>query len=160
MAGLPIIFGWGKKGKPIGYVGIDKCPNCKNYVHFSIYEYSNRVNLYFVPVAKFNKKSYLVCPVCEAGYELDGELKDYYFNEMFSSMNPEDTQEIFTEASKIISKNLGKVLSREDIGMDEQVQILIDMCIKKINPKYKNEEYIDKVSRKAFKCLIDQDRPE
>ena len=26
--------------------------------------------------------------------------------------------------------------------------------------KYNNEEYVDKVSRKAFKCLIDQDRPE
>jgi len=50
MSGLPVVFGWGKKGKFIGYVGIDKCPNCKNYVHFSIYEYSNRVNIYFVPI--------------------------------------------------------------------------------------------------------------
>lgn len=160
MAGLPVVFGWGKKGKNIGYVGIDKCPNCKHYVHFSIYEYSNRVNVYFVPVAKFNKKNYLVCPVCDAAYELTGELKDHYFAEMFSSMNADDTQDIFSNSIEIISDNFGETLEREDIDMDEKVQILIDMCIKKMNSKYHNEEYIDKVARMAFKYLIDQDKPQ
>ena len=160
MAGLPVVFGWVKKGKNIGYVGIDKCPNCKHYVHFSIYEYSNRVNVYFVPVAKFNKKNYLVCPVCDAAYELTGELKDHYFAEMFSSMNAGDTQDIFSNSIEIISDNFGETLEREDIDMDEKVQILIDMCIKKMNSKYHNEEYIDKVARMAFKYLIDQDKPQ
>lgn len=160
MAGLPVIFGWGKKGKPIGYVGIDKCPNCRHYVHFSIYEYANRVNVYFVPVAKFNKKHYLVCPVCDAAYELTGDLKDHYFDEMFSSMNSEDTQDIFSSSLEIISDNFGETLEREDIDMDEKVKILIDMCIKKLNPKYKNKDYIDKIARMAFKYLIDQDKPE
>lgn len=35
--GLPVLFGWGKKGKQVGYIGIDKCPNCKNYVHLNLY---------------------------------------------------------------------------------------------------------------------------
>ena len=160
MAGLPVVFGWGKKGKPIGYVGIDKCPNCKHYVHLSIYEYSSRINVYFVPVAKFNKKHYLVCPVCDAAYELTGDLKDHYFAEMFSSMNADDTQDIFSSSIEIISDNFGETLEREDIDMDEKVQILIDMCIKKMNSKYHNEEYIDKVARMAFKYLIDQDKPQ
>jgi len=160
MSGLPVVFGWGKKGKFIGYVGIDKCPNCKNYVHFSIYEYSNRVNIYFVPIVKFNKKNYLVCPICEAAYELTDNLKEYYFSEMFSAMNSEDTQEIFSSSLEIITENFGDVLNREDINMDEKVQILIDMCIKKLNSKFKNEKYVDKVARMAFSYLLDQDKAE
>lgn len=159
MAGLPVIFGWGKKGKFIGYVGIDKCPNCKHYVHFSIYEYSNRINIYFVPVAKFNKKEYLVCPVCDAAYELTGNLKNYYFSEMFSSMDSETTQEIFSKSLEIIGDNFKDILEREDIDIDEKVKILIDMCIKKLNPKYANKSYIDKVAKMAFKFLVDQDKP-
>lgn len=160
MAGLPVVFGWGKKGKPIGYVGIDKCPNCKHYVHFSIYEYSNRVNVYFVPVVKFNKKHYLVCPVCDAAYELTGELKDYYFSQMYSSMNSEDTQEIFSRSVEIIADNFEKILDVDDDNASEKVQQLIDECIKDLNPKYHNLDYIDKVARLALKYLLDKDKPE
>lgn len=158
MAGLPVVFGWGKKGKVIGYVGIDKCPNCKQYVHFSIYEYSNRINVYFVPVAKFNKKHYLVCPVCEAAYELTGELKEHYFYEMFNSMSPEDTEEIFSESMDIISENFINVFEQNDINTEDKVEILINKCVERLNDKYNNENYIDKIARIALKCLFDQDK--
>ena len=159
MAGLPIVFGWGKKGKEIGYVGIDKCPNCKHYVHFSIYEYSNRVNVYFVPVVKFNKKHYLVCHVCDAAYELTGDLKDHYFEEMYNSMDSEISQDIFSTSLEIISNNFEKLLENNELEIEEKVNSLIDMCVKKLNRKYHNKEYIDKVARMALKCILDNDKP-
>lgn len=156
MSGIPVLFGWGKKGKPIGYVGIDKCPNCKNYVHFSIYEYSNRINVYFVPVVKFNKKYYLVCPVCDAAYELTGDLKNYYFEEMYNSMDAEVSQDIFSTSLEIISDNFAELFENEELEMDEKVNVLIEMCVEKLNIRYQNKEYIDKIARIAFNCFLDK----
>lgn len=158
MSGMPIIFGWGKKGKNIGYVGIEKCPNCKNYVHFSIYEYSNRINVYFISVAKFNKKHYLVCPVCDAAYELTNDIKDYYFEEMYKSMGADISQDIFSTSIEIISNNFANLLENEELEMEDKIDKLIEMCIKKLNKKYHNREYIDKIARTAFKCLLDDDK--
>jgi hypothetical protein len=71
-----IIAGWGKKGKEIAYYGMMKCPACRNHCDHRLYEYSNRVTLYFVPVAKFNVKHVLVCDICDAGREMDPKKKD------------------------------------------------------------------------------------
>lgn len=158
MTDLPILFGWGKKGKPIGYIGIEKCPNCKNYVHFSIYEYSNRINIYFIPVAKFNKKSYLVCPVCDAAFELTGDLKKYYFSEMLYSMNIDDTQEIFSKSLDIIIDNFDNILTKDKTTSEDKIDMIINMCIKKLKTKYNNEVYIDKIARIALKFLLDDDK--
>lgn len=160
MTKVPIIFGWGKKGKKIGYVGIDKCQNCKHYVHFSIYEYSNRVNIYFVPVVKFNKKHYLVCPVCDAAYELTGDLKEYYFDEMFNSMNAEISQDIFSTSLEIIESNFEfKISENNELDAVKTINSLIDICIEKLDVKYHNKKYIDKVARTALKYVFDDDKP-
>lgn len=159
MAGLPIIFGWGKKGKKIGYIGIDKCQNCKNYVHFHIYEYANNVNVYFISIAKFNRKNYLVCPVCDVAYELTDGLKEYYFEKMYDSMNPEITQDIFTKSLEIISKNFTKTMENNNGNIQVTVDTLIKHCVNEINENYHNKNYIDKVSRIAFNYLLDKDTP-
>ena len=160
MARIPVVFGWGKKGKEIGYVGIDKCPNCRHYVHFYIYEYANRVNVYFVPIAKFNKKHYLVCPVCDAAYELSDDLKNEYFSKMYSAMDSQSSQDIFSTSIEIISENIEEEFSKDNIEIDEKISNLINLCIKKLDKKYHNKEYIDKVARVAFQYLLDEDKPE
>jgi hypothetical protein len=65
-----IIFGWGKEAKKVAFVGIAKCENCRNYGPFHLYEIAKKVTLYFVPVAKFSRKYYSVCSICEAGFEV------------------------------------------------------------------------------------------
>lgn len=66
-----LFVGWGKKGKEIAYAGIEKCPHCRNWTHFAIFETTKRVTLYFVPVASWDRKAYLVCGTCETAWELE-----------------------------------------------------------------------------------------
>lgn len=66
-----IIFGWGKNSKEIGKGLIQECPNCKNVRQWIIVETSKKVSLYFVPVAKWNKEFFCICPVCNNGIKLD-----------------------------------------------------------------------------------------
>lgn len=68
-----LIAGWGGKEKPVGFLGIEKCDNCKNYGFFNLFEISKKISLFFVPVANYSKKYYAVCEICKAGYELDDE---------------------------------------------------------------------------------------
>ncbi len=65
-----IIGGWGKKSKKIADAGFFKCENCNNIATFEVHELANSISLYFIPVAKWSKKVYLVCSICQAGYEL------------------------------------------------------------------------------------------
>lgn len=72
---IPIIVGHGKDSESIArYVG--KCPICGNVTTLKMYEASSHVNLYFVPMGKFNKYYYLACPLCGHMVELSKEQKD------------------------------------------------------------------------------------
>src|SRR3989344_1062719 len=74
---MPILAGWGGKRKRIGNFGMQKCPNCHNWQAQGIYELSRQATLYFIPVAKWGKEYYVICPICEAGMPiLEGKLEE------------------------------------------------------------------------------------
>ena len=66
-----IIAGWKKKAKQLAYLGVKKCPHCNNYCHFYVIEMADKPSLFFVPVAKLNKKHYAICSLCEICWEVD-----------------------------------------------------------------------------------------
>ena len=76
-----LIIGWGKKSKKVADIGLMKCKNCHNIVGFELRELSKKVSLYFVPVAKWAKEYYMVCPVCDAGYKIEKEDKNKLIEE-------------------------------------------------------------------------------
>lgn len=78
---LPIIAGWGKDAKVIAYLGLRKCPNCRNYDHWQLHEVQKKVTAFFVPVAKWGAKYYMVCNVCQASYEMDSAQKQQLLKE-------------------------------------------------------------------------------
>ena len=84
---FPIIWGWGSKSKKIGDAGYMNCNNCNNFSWFTIRQLAKEFNLYFISVAKWNRKYYLVCEICNAGYEID---KDKINNILFESQNIPD----------------------------------------------------------------------
>ena len=65
-----IIFGWGGRHKVLGEGFFIGCPNCGNATQWPVVETSKHVSLYFVPIAKWNKQYWMVCPVCSCGVEL------------------------------------------------------------------------------------------
>lgn len=92
-----LIGGWGKKSKKIADAGLLKCKNCNNTASFEVRELANTASLFFVPVAKWNKKRYLVCPICEAGYELSEEDTKKLLQEIASLPSNDVSTEIWNK---------------------------------------------------------------
>jgi len=96
-----IIGGWGKKSKKIADAGLLKCKNCNNTAAFEVRELANTASLYFIPVAKWNKKTYLVCPICEAGYELSEDDAKKLMQEIASLPSNDTSTEIWNKVDAL-----------------------------------------------------------
>lgn len=153
--GVPILFGWGKKGKVAGYVGIDKCPNCKNYSHFQLYEYANNVNLYFIPVAKWNKKIYLVCSSCDAAWELNDELKEEMLDKALKSPSPDIVNKIWDKVDEIVDKDFAAIIEKEP---ENWVELMVEKCIAKLCDEVSDVAAIREVTLKYLQCSFDKDK--
>jgi len=154
--GIPIIFGWGKKGKQVGYIGIDKCPNCRNYTHLFLYEYANNINIYFVPVAKFNKKLYLVCSTCDAAWELTEELKKEMLEVSITTLDVATTTYIWNEIIRFFDDNQEEYMKKYDINA---LTALYNDCIDKIEEDVGDRDYVSRVARKVLQSMGDDDTP-
>lgn len=72
---IPIIAGYGKRGEVLeSFVAV--CPFCGRKTTLKIYQTSNNIRLYFVPMGRFNKHYYLVCHLCDKAYELSQWERD------------------------------------------------------------------------------------
>lgn len=72
--GIPIIAGYGSRDKCLASF-VSTCPFCGKQTTLKIYETSNNINVYFVPIAKFNKHYYLMCHLCDKALEISKEKK-------------------------------------------------------------------------------------
>lgn len=145
-----IIAGWGKKAKELAFVGIHKCPKCKNHVPMYLYELANRISLYFIPVAKFNKKNYLVCSLCENGFEIDEERKNIFLQA--STELPDSTQVL------LVWKELGNRLKEKVASYQEGQPCPMDQVVEDLLGLYP-EDTIYYVVECAEAMILDEDRP-
>ena len=99
-----IIIGWGKQSKKIADVGIMKCKNCNNYSAFEVRELASNIKLYFIPLVKWDKKTYLVCTTCDAGYELNEEGKKEILQETIKIPDNETSIEMFNKVDSLFVK--------------------------------------------------------
>lgn len=67
------LLNWGSKGKRVCSGGIHFCDNCKHITTTEVRVIEKSVGLFFVPVARWDKKFYLVCNVCSAGVPILSE---------------------------------------------------------------------------------------
>ena len=154
--GLPVLFGWGKKGKQVGYIGIDKCPNCKNYAHLYLYEYASVFRLYFIPVLKWNKKLYLVCSKCDAAWELNGEIKDELIEESLTSLPMETTTLLWNKVGKVIDENLDILMKKYP---EDFISPMVETCIANLCDEISDIVSIRKMSLKYLEMIFDEDKP-
>lgn len=96
-----LLFGWGKKSKKLADAGIMKCKNCNNYSTFEVRELAKNINVYFIPIAKWDKRTFLVCTICEAGYELTKEGREKILQEMMTIPDNKTSVEIFNKIDSL-----------------------------------------------------------
>ncbi len=117
-----IIIGWGKQSKKIADAGIMKCKNCNNYSAFEVRELANNIKLYFIPIAKWGKKTYLVCTICDAGYELNEEGKKEILQETIKIPDNKTSIEIFNKVDSLFVKYAESKAMKDLKGWDREVK--------------------------------------
>ena len=68
---MVFVGGWGRSNKTIGIGPLLECDNCNNTNNFKVFETSRKATLYFIPVAKWERQYWMVCPICSYGTELE-----------------------------------------------------------------------------------------
>lgn len=64
------VFGWGSGSKQLGDGFIHTCSQCRNRRQASVVETSKKITLYWLPIAKWSKQYYYICPVCSHGFKI------------------------------------------------------------------------------------------
>lgn len=141
-----ILVGWGKNAKHEADLGIMKCSNCSNYAPFVLITTKRKATLYFIPVAKWDKKYYMMCGVCEAGLEMDEEKAQELIREVISYPSNDLALEIFSKMEDKISSSIEKLLESETNTGEEFVKTFTDKVIE--NAK------ADGYQEKDINCVI------
>lgn len=69
-----LIFGWGHQiTKNLGITFKNYCSNCNNNDYWQLLRITTWFTLFFIPVIPYERKYFLMCPVCEKGVYLEGE---------------------------------------------------------------------------------------
>lgn len=142
-----IFVGWGKNIKKIGYYGVLKCSHCKNYADFDVCELSNNIKLYFVTVAKYNKKRYLRCAACSCGYELD----EGQYNEILALLPKRFDKATTDEIWDLIDAKIAQ--SEGTIDVED-----VDKIKAELVEKYKNAENVSEIVDMYLQCVVDDDK--
>lgn len=67
-----LIYGWGRKLKPVApIVKFDECPNCGMPSVWYLAVLKKDINVFFIPVARWNSAFYLLCSACQGSIEVD-----------------------------------------------------------------------------------------
>jgi len=71
------IFIWGRKAyaEELGYL-VQECPQCRTVGPFRVVETKKKFTVYFVPTFSYSRKIYLLCPACQASFEVPAEHVD------------------------------------------------------------------------------------
>ena len=68
------IFGWGHQiTKNYGVTFKNHCSSCNNEEYWQLLRITTWFTLFFIPVIPYERKYFLMCPVCEKGVYLDSD---------------------------------------------------------------------------------------
>jgi len=143
------IVGWGKNAKAVAYLGIGKCPNCRNYTHMYLYEVKKKISLMFVPVAKFDTHHFIVCSTCQAAAEIPPEKVDEVLRD--STLVPSQADYID------IWNSFMEVADDDHIDTEEQGLAAIEARASALKGQYSGD-HVDKVLGVVAAYLSDDDK--
>jgi hypothetical protein len=128
------IANWGDKRKIVCEASIQRCDNCKNVSAFSIITDEKTAGLFFIPVAKWDKKYYLVCHTCSAGTPFV-QGKENEAIRMFTELpNHQLGAEIYNKLDNACAEFFKK---------DKDIGKFVDYALKTLLPKwgYKEKDF-------------------
>jgi len=138
------LAGLGSNVKRIGNAGFQKCPNCNNWKPQGVYEISKQATAFFVPIAKWSKEYYVICPICQAGLP----VKEGKLNELLqkSITIPDDQKatEIWSDIDSVTVANLVEILKTTGGTSGDNhaaLAILMQTIQKEIACKYTKEHF-------------------
>jgi hypothetical protein len=65
------IIGGGIRAKPLGASHPRICPRCHNTEPWTVYETSKYLSLFFVTIARWNRRYHMTCPICHETLDID-----------------------------------------------------------------------------------------
>jgi hypothetical protein len=153
-----IIYGWGKDLRQVAYAGIEKCPNCKNYGHFWICEHSSHAKLYFIKVAKWNKKLLYMCETCERGWEIEDSAKEDAIKRTIGLPTGQQCMEMLTRLNSAVNNALTGAGAEGQEETGRLIGNVFTEAVKELKRSYQ-EDHVGYVAGRFIAYLQDQDRP-
>ena len=153
-----IIVGKGSDLKKIGFAGIEKCSNCKNYAPFWVCEYSHKLTAYFIPVVRYNRQLLYLCETCNQAFTIKEGMEDGAIKDTVAAPSREDAQAIWNE----FDERLVDVV-RRNAGQDRATvaRLIADTMEKTIDRLKRNYQpvHVDYVHYRFAQYLADDDGP-
>jgi len=146
---------WGKKLKPLGYAGIEKCENCKNYCNFWISEHASQVKAYFIQVAKFKKKILYHCEICNASWEIAKSKKDEMLRFSTALPTPENCWHLW-ESLNDTATAAAKSACNGDVW--DLVAAALKAQLQTLDRRFPSD-HVAYVGKQYLEFLQDEDRP-
>lgn len=66
-----IVWGWGSRVKDNGPIAPMRCPQCGSNAHFHWVHTNKNFKLYWVPIIPYASQELLLCPICQAGMQVE-----------------------------------------------------------------------------------------
>lgn len=150
-----IFYGWGRDLEKVAYAGINKCRACKNYAHFWIGQSARYVELYFVKVAKYNKKFYFYCDSCHQGVEIEPSRKDEILRATVAFPSHADTEEMWNHFASLWNEVVKHPVPEERAQM---FSLALRQTAERLKERFQ-PEHVDYVLARYVECVTDSDPP-
>jgi hypothetical protein len=153
-----VFYGWGKDLKNVAYAGIEKCPHCKNWTHFSVCEQSSHATLYFVKVARWNKKRVFVCGTCSHGWEIDADKFDAFIRQTISLPSKENCAMMWHYFDRIASSAIDGAQAEGPAAVVPAVRNALAAAIETLDRTYQ-QDHVRYVAQRFVASLQDHTPP-
>jgi hypothetical protein len=154
-----IIVGKGSDLKKIGFAGIEKCSNCKNFSLFWLCEYSQKLTAYFIPVVRYNRKLHYRCETCGQAYEVNVGMDEAAIRTTVVLPSRDDALAIWNAIDEKYAEAVHYTKGQDDETVGCSVSQVMTWTMGELRRAYR-PEHVDYVGGRYAQFLADTDRPQ
>ncbi len=154
-----IIVGKGSDLKKIGFAGIEKCSNCKNFGLFWLCEYSQKLTAYFIPVVRYNRKLHYLCETCGQAYEVDKGMDEAAIRSTVTLPSRDDALAMWNVINEKYAEAVRYTKGHDDETVESSINQVMTWTMDELRRAYR-PEHVDYIGGRYAQCLGDTDRPQ